>query len=616
MALTKLRPTVTASAARAFVTARLYCGSATAEPKINTFLAHITPQRGERIFYNVYMDKDQGVTVAASAGFCPGVKGAIDKVLELEAAGKKPIYTLGPLIHNKQVTDMLAAKQISSVDKPEQAADKSGVLVIRAHGITPAFRAEVLQSGMEVVDATCPLVKHAHEVISKYAAQGYHTVIVGDGGHAEVIGLLGCSQGKGVVVSGPEEAQKLPAFDKVNVVAQTTQKESVFFATAEVIKQKAAVCQISNTICHPTKLRQSETMKMAQNADLVIVVGGKHSANTARLALLCRELAPQVLHIETEAELTPAQVLLPKRIFITAGASTPNWVINQVADWVRQTRKSRGRSWTALLHRAWGKLVSNNIYSACAAAALTYVCMKLEGLHAQALPLLFSWLFVFSLTTVNRALEDKSRAAHRWTAGGGWLAAAAGLAVAAVLGLQAFLLAALFMGAGLLYPFRHFVKSKILSLPGTKDFFTALGWGFSCALLPALVNGMMLRKASYLAVFYAVLLVFTRSVTLGFASANKDLMIGKESFYKAFGIGKTKLAVAVLLTALTAVLVTLWLITWKPALVAMLLLGHMYTLFIVIYYYRHPASRGIKEETLIDAQFFVLWMLACLSRLI
>lgn len=285
------------------------------------------------------MDKELGVTVAKSAGFCPGVQGAINKVLELEAAGKKPVYTLGPLIHNRQVTDMLAAKQITSVDTPDQATNKSGVLVIRAHGITPAFRAEVMQSGMEVVDATCPLVKHAADVISKYAAQGYHTVIVGDGGHAEVIGLLGCAQGKGVVVSGPEEAQTLPHFDKVNVVSQTTQKESVFLETAKVIQSKADICQISNTICHPTKLRQSETMQMAKHADLVIVIGGKHSANTTRLALLCRELAPQVLHIETEKELTEQQVISPKQIFITAGASTPNWVIDQVADWVRQTRR-------------------------------------------------------------------------------------------------------------------------------------------------------------------------------------------------------------------------------------------------------------------------------------
>lgn len=182
------------------------------------------------------MEKEQDVTVAKSAGFCPGVKRAIDKVLELEAAGKKPVYTIGPLIHNKQVTDMLAAKQITSIDRPQEAADKAGVLVIRAHGITPSFQKEVENCGMEVVDATCPLVKHAQNIIAKYAEQGYHTIIVGDGGHAEVIGLLGYTQGKGTVVSGPEEAAKLPHFEKINVVSQTTQKESVFYETAEEIK--------------------------------------------------------------------------------------------------------------------------------------------------------------------------------------------------------------------------------------------------------------------------------------------------------------------------------------------------------------------------------------------
>lgn len=562
------------------------------------------------------MDKEQGVIVAKSAGFCPGVKGAIDKVLELEASGKKPIYTLGPLIHNKQVTDMLAAKQISSVDKPEDAQDKSGVLVIRAHGITPAFRAEVMASGMKVVDATCPLVKHAHDVISKYAQEGYHTVIVGDGGHAEVIGLLGCTQGKGIVVSGPEEAQNLPHFDKVNIVSQTTQKESVFFATAEIIKNKADICQISNTICHPTKLRQSETMQMAKNADLVIVVGGKHSANTARLALLCRELAPKVLHIETEAELTPEQVLPAKRIFITAGASTPNWVIDRVANWVRQTRKKRGVSFTHFIQKLWAKWVSASIYTAFAASALTYVCMKLEGLHFQCKEVLFAGFFVYSLTAINRAYDEKPHSFSKlnWTL---WYGAAfVALCLAAMMSLKALMLTLPILIAGLLYPSRHFLKSKILSISGTKDFFTALGWGYACAFLPAFANDLLLRKSSYLAIFYAVLLVFMRSVTLGFTSANKDLMIGKESFYKAFGIGKTKLAVMGLLGALTTVLAVLLTITWKPALVAMLLVGNLYTIFIVIYYYSHTVSRGTKEETLIDAQFFVLCILVWLSRFI
>ena len=293
---------------------------------------------GQSFFYNISMKQEQDVIVAKRAGFCPGVKRAIEKVLELEAASKRPVYTIGPLIHNKQVTDMLCAKQITAIDSPRQAADKSGVLVIRAHGITPQFQQEIESCGMEVIDATCPLVKHAQNIIDKFARQGYHTVIVGDADHAEVVGLMGYTQGNGIVVSGPKEAQQLPHFDKVNVVSQTTQKETVFYETAEEIKKHANICQISNTICQPTKERQKETIEFAQSADLVIVVGGRHSANTARLALLCKELAAAVQHVETEDELDTAQILQAKKIFITAGASTPDWVIDRVADRVRHLR--------------------------------------------------------------------------------------------------------------------------------------------------------------------------------------------------------------------------------------------------------------------------------------
>lgn len=560
------------------------------------------------------MEKEQDVTVAKSAGFCPGVKRAIDKVLELEAAGKKPVYTIGPLIHNKQVTDMLAAKQITSIDRPQDAADKSGVLVIRAHGITPRFQQEVQSCGMEVVDATCPLVKHAQNIIAQYAEQGYHTVIVGDGGHAEVIGLLGYTQGKGVVVSGPEEAARLPHFDKVNVVSQTTQKESVFYETAEEIKKHADECQISNTICQPTKDRQKETIELAQSADLVIVVGGRHSANTARLALLCKGLAPAVLHVETEDELEAAPVTHAKKIFITAGASTPNWVIDRVAARVRELRKPNATSrLSGLAGKIWRFLVRNCFYTAFAASALTYVCMRLEGVPADSRLLAFSWLFVYALTAFNRAAEAEPGQNRRFLTAAAILSGLFATGTALLLNGGALTLCLLFLVAGFAYPFRHLLKLQLLSLPGTKDIVTALGWAFTCALLPAYEHGLLLRKASYLAIFYTILLVFMRSVTLGFTSANKDLIIGRESFYKAFGMKKTKWAVTLILLALTAALATLLTLTWKPALVEMLLIGHLYTVFIVIYYYSKSSTRSVKDETLIDGQFFVLWALSGLA---
>ncbi len=293
--------------------------------------------------YNISMPRKEDIIVAKSAGFCPGVKHAVDQVVALAGSRKKPIYTLGPLIHNKQVTAMLEMRDIKTIEKPEEATDKRGILIIRAHGITPDLQRQIEACEISVFDATCPLVKHAQNIIAKFAVQDYHTVIVGDKEHAEVIGLTGYAQGRCTVISSLAEAQALPHFEKVNVVSQTTQQESVFFEIAEEIKKHANMCQISNTICQPTKDRQKETMEQAKNADLVIVVGGKHSANTARLAELCRGLCKHVQHVETEDELDEKLVVDAKRIFITAGASTPGWVIDSVVFRVKTLRDRANR---------------------------------------------------------------------------------------------------------------------------------------------------------------------------------------------------------------------------------------------------------------------------------
>ena len=540
---------------------------------------------------------------------CAGVRRALD-VLE-GVAGE--VYVLHEIVHNNFIVGRLRERGVRFVESPDEVPE-GATLVFSAHGVSRAVEAQARARRLRVVDATCPLVKHAQNIISKFAQQGYHTVIVGDGGHAEVIGLLGYAQGKGVVVSGPEEAARLPHFDKVNVVSQTTQKESVFYETAEEVKKHADECQISNTICQPTKDRQKETIELAKSADLVIVVGGRHSANTARLAFLCKELAPAVLHVETEDELDALPVQRAKKIFITAGASTPNWVIDRVAARVRELRKPDAKSiLSGLIEKTWRFLVRNCFYTAFAAAALTYVCMRLEGVPTDGRLLAFAGLFVFSLTAFNRGAEAEPGQNKRFLTVSSLLAAAGALVCAAWIGKGALGLGILFLLAGFAYPYRHLLKFQLVSLPGTKDIVTALGWAYACAFLPAYVHGMLLRKASYLAVFYTVLLVFMRSVTLGFTSANKDLIIGRESFYKAFGMKKTKWAITLVLLALTAALATLLSLTWKPGLVGMLLIGHLYTVFIVIYYYSKSSTRSVKDETLIDGQFFVLWAVSALA---
>lgn len=281
------------------------------------------------------MDTVPEVILAKTAGFCPGVQKAIDRVRKLAQAGKGPVYTLGPVVHNSQVIARLEAEGIHAVESLAEVKGKAGVLVIRAHGITPEREAEVRKQGLEVVDATCPLVKNAQNAISKHARQGYATVIVGDRGHAEVVGLLGYAGVDAFVVAGPEEAEKLPRLDKVNVVAQTTQEEAVFRKTVEAVKRRASTMVVSDTICKPSRARQRETVELAGKVDLMIVVGAKHSANTARLAAICRRLCANTVAVESEADLDAAAVRCAKRIGVTAGASTPDWLVARVVSGIR-----------------------------------------------------------------------------------------------------------------------------------------------------------------------------------------------------------------------------------------------------------------------------------------
>ncbi|MDR0735196.1 MAG: 4-hydroxy-3-methylbut-2-enyl diphosphate reductase [Elusimicrobiota bacterium] len=553
-------------------------------------------------------DKDQGVYVAPGAGFCPGVKKAIDRVLELEAAGKKPIYTIGPLIHNKQVSDNLEAKGITAIETPREARDKNGVLVIRAHGVTPNFQNEIEALGMQVIDATCPLVKKAHKVIEEYAAQGYDTVIIGDAGHAEVTGLLGYTRGRGAVAANAEEAGKLPRFAKVNVVAQTTQKEEIFYEAAEVIKAKAGVCRISNTICEPTKQRQRETIENAQTADFVIVVGGRHSANTARLSKLCGELCPKVMHVESAAEIRAEDIASPRKIFITAGASTPNWVIEEVAARVRNLRKRR-ISPPALIEAAWAFIIRSAVYASFASVCLAYVCVKLQNARADAGVFALAGFFVFTLTAFNREESVAYFKSKKYYFAAAVLGAAAVLAAAFRHNIYVWAPTLLFLAMGLAYPFRN--KIKLLSaLPGAKDILTALGWCFVCVYAPLAAQGAAFGKSSVLALAYGFLLVFTRSVILSIGAEYKDMMLGKESFYKAFGIKTTQAALTLIIIALSAVLAKLYFMGWKPKLVAFLLLGHAYTIGAAVYFYSRRIPRGTGMETIIDGQFYLLALLA------
>ncbi|ADH85758.1 4-hydroxy-3-methylbut-2-enyl diphosphate reductase [Desulfurivibrio alkaliphilus] len=268
------------------------------------------------------------VILAQHAGFCMGVRRAVETTLKLVDLRQGPIATYGPLIHNPQVLEMLEEKGVKVLE--EVPADTTGTVVIRAHGVPPERKHRLEASGVVVEDATCPRVVKVQAIIDKYQKEGYTTVIVGDRDHAEVEGLMGHAGAAGLVVSRLTDLDELQLAPPYIVVSQTTQDEELFREITDEILKRFPGGKVFNTICDSTHKRQDEVREMCREIDALVVVGGRNSANTKRLAEIAHGLNCPVFLVETEDELEPDKLKKFHCVGVTAGASTPAWIIRQV----------------------------------------------------------------------------------------------------------------------------------------------------------------------------------------------------------------------------------------------------------------------------------------------
>lgn len=266
---------------------------------------------------------------AAKAGFCFGVKRALDLALATVRERDGPVYCLGPLIHNPQVMERLAQEGVKEIARVEEAAP-GGKLIIRCHGVGPSILAAAEERNLKVVDATCPFVGRAQRLAHQLAASGVLVVVVGDKNHPEVQGIVDWTGGRAVVVEGPEEARELPDASRMALLAQTTQPLANFQAVVDVLRQKNEELQVFNTICHATEARQKAALELTRKVDVMVVVGGAASANTQKLAALCRQAGVPTYQVETARDLSPSWFEGVKVAGLTAGASTPDWIIEEV----------------------------------------------------------------------------------------------------------------------------------------------------------------------------------------------------------------------------------------------------------------------------------------------
>ena len=277
------------------------------------------------------------IRLAKSAGFCFGVKRAVDKVYEQIETGKT-IYTYGPIIHNEEVVKDLEEKGVRVLETREELEKlESGTVVIRSHGVPKEIYDCLERRGLECIDATCPFVKRIHRVVEKESLAGKHIIVVGNPLHPEVQGIVGWCQGPVSVLETPQEAQDFVPEEgmKLCIVAQTTYNYKKFQYIVEIFEKKGYNDSVVNTICNATEERQTQAREIAREADVMIVIGGKHSSNTRKLYEICSKECEHTYFIQTLDDL---HLELPKSVRlvgITAGASTPNKLIEEVQNYVR-----------------------------------------------------------------------------------------------------------------------------------------------------------------------------------------------------------------------------------------------------------------------------------------
>lgn len=486
------------------------------------------------------------IIVAKTAGFCMGVRRAVEMALDSPGKHRGPIYTYGPLIHNPQVLDLLEEKGVHVIEKiPENG---EGTVLIRAHGVPPAAKKDLKKAGFVVIDATCPRVIKVQAIIKKHARQGYDIIIIGDRDHPEVVGLMGFAADKGHVAAGIEELDALPVFDKAILVAQTTLNTRLFETVKNWAVARHPRYKCFDTICDSTSQRQAEVQKMAEMVDAMIVVGGKSSGNTQRLAEIAGLSGVSTHHIETEFELDASSLSSADTIGITAGASTPNWIINRVIRAAERLPYRNSGGLQKIVYDVQQALLLTNVFVAAGAGCLSYACAALMRIGDLAPHMGIAMLYVLSMHTLNNLTglkadryNDPEREAfyrrHKTlliclaiSSG------AAGLIIAYTQGAAAFLVLLLMSLLGLSYNIKLIPKtpftmkySRIRDISGSKTVLIAAAWGLVTSALPAISAGSLFGLRTFLVFLWSTGLAFARTAFFDILDMQGDRIVGKET---------------------------------------------------------------------------------------
>lgn len=550
-----------------------------------------------------------------------GVRRAVEMALDSPGKHRGPIFTHGPLIHNPQVLDLLDEKGVHIIRDIPEAGE--GTVLIRAHGVPPAIKKDLKKAGFTVIDATCPRVIKVQAIIKKHARQGYASIIIGDRDHPEVVGLMGFTAGKGYIAGSIEELDALPDFDRAILVAQTTLNTRLFEAVKNWARTRHPHYKCFDTICDSTAQRQAEVQKMAEVVNALIVVGGKNSGNTQRLAEIAGQSGVATFHIETESDLDVEALSAAETIGITAGASTPNWIINRVVRAVERLPYKNSAGIQKIVFSIQQALLLTNVFVAAGAGCLSYACAVLMGIGNFHPHVWISMLYVLSMHTLNNLTglkadryNDPEREAfyrehNRFLICLALSSGAAGLLIAYFQGITTFIVLLMMSILGLSYNIILIPKtiigkySRIRDISGSKTILIAVAWGVVTSILPAISAGNAFGLKTALVFFWATGLAFARTAFFDILDMQGDRIVGKETIPILLGEKKSIRMLKTILGIWVVLIISSSLTGTVPALGLGLSLCPAAMLALISMHENGFMLPGIRLEFLVESHFFL-----------
>jgi len=570
------------------------------------------------------------VILAKTAGFCMGVRRAMEMVMAESNKKEGPLFTFGPLIHNKQVLDLLETKGVKVTD--DTTGLTAGRILIRAHGIPPREREKLQNSALKVIDATCPKVTRVQAIIRHQSNKDRPTIIVGDKNHAEVIGLMGYSKEPAHLIEKKADVASLPQLENPFVVAQTTQDVEDFKDIVSALRLRFPDIQVFETICDATHERQQEVRTFKEQVEGVVVVGGFHSANTQRLAKISEEEHLPTYHVETEEELPREALSKMKVIGLTAGASTPHWLIKNVMQEIETIQARKEKPFLHGVKRTFRFLMLSNLAAAAGAFSFAYAVLSLAGGRTDLVFPLMAALYIYAMHVFNRFLDkgaasyhDPDRAAFQKQYKNllilmGSLAMGISLILSLITGFGTFLALVGLSLLGVVYSIplipegvgNRYRFAKIKDIPGSRSLSEALAWVAVMVFLP-LFSGSPGPVVSLVVVgLVAFSFSYTRAVLFSLFQLQGDLMVGTETLPITLGEKRTLALFKRILLSTALLLVCSTLLGLVSSIFGLMLIPLLTLLLCLYTYEKQWLSPGIALEGLVEGNFLVAGLLVLL----